>query len=33
MKRILYFLLLFTCVQVHAQSSGPLQMEDEKMSS
>lgn len=33
MKRILYFLLLLGCAQVHAQSSGPLQMEDEKMSS
>lgn len=33
MKRILYFLLLFTYAQVHAQSGAPLQMEDEKMSS
>ncbi|QNR84982.1 hypothetical protein H9N25_00265 [Pedobacter riviphilus] len=33
MKRILYFLLLLSCTQVYAQSSGPLQMEDEKMSS
>ncbi|WP_029279857.1 TlpA family protein disulfide reductase [Pedobacter borealis] len=33
MKRILYFLLLLSCTQVHAQSSGPLQIEDEKMSS
>lgn len=33
MKRILYFLLLFSCTQVYAQKNAPLQMEDKKMSS
>ncbi|TKC09655.1 TlpA family protein disulfide reductase [Pedobacter frigoris] len=32
MKRILYFLLLFSCTQVYAQKLAPLRIEDKKMS-